>query len=321
MAAHHYLSFRRMFGRALRHVATVDGTWLALLGWQPGALRVAVRDRWIGWSLQQKLRRLHLIAQNVRFVILPAAAGRKNLASRVLGLSLRRLSGDILAEHGYPALLAETFVDRARHRGTCYRAANWQPLGFTSGYARQRGPTARWRHHGQPKQVLVYPLASNVQARLSQPEEEPHWCGPAKGPPAPAAVLRSLLESLQQEPHCRPAGGRRYPLASLLCLAASAHMAGYRGVTAYSRYAALLSQRQREAAGCLFNSQRQLYTAPVPSTFYQALARLPPEVLEEAVEQASLGLQAHSQPASPERSAQGLGERPAAAAGRGKVPG
>ncbi len=115
MAAHHYRSFQRMLGRALRRVATLDGTWLALLGWQPGALRVAVRDRWIGWSLQEKLRRLHLIAQNVRLVILSAAAGRKNPASRVLGLSLRRLSGGILAEHGYPALLAETFVDREGH--------------------------------------------------------------------------------------------------------------------------------------------------------------------------------------------------------------
>ncbi|MDE0104257.1 MAG: DUF4338 domain-containing protein [Bryobacterales bacterium] len=67
VAAHLYLSFQRMFHRALRHVATLDGTWLALLGWQPGNLRVGVRDRWIGWSVQQKLGRLHLIAQNVRY--------------------------------------------------------------------------------------------------------------------------------------------------------------------------------------------------------------------------------------------------------------
>ncbi len=168
--------------------------------------------------------------------------------------------------------------------------------------------------------MLVYPLARNVQARLRQPEQEPCWGGPAKRPPAPAAVLRSLLERLQQEPHCRPAGGRRYALASLLCLAASAHMAGYRGVTAYSRYATLLSQRQRQAAGCWCNMRLQRYAAPVPSTFYQALVRLPPEVFEGAVEHASLGLQAHSQPAVPERSAQGLGERAAAAAGRGQGP-
>ncbi len=295
-----------MFGRALRQVSTLDWTWLALLGWRSGALRVAVDDRWIDWSRQQKLRRLHLIAQNVRFVILPAAEGRKNLASRVLGLSLRRLSHDIVQAQGHAVLLAESFLDRARNSGTCYRAANWQPLGFTSGYARQRGPTARWQHHGQPKQVPVYPLASNVQALLSQPEEQGHWFGPPKDPPAPAAVLGSLFESLQQLPHCRSSRGRGYPLASLLCLAASAHRAGYRGVTAYSQCAELLSQPQSKAAGCLFNSRLRRYSAPVPSTFHKALVQGPAEVFEGALEQASPSLPAHSRSASPDCSAQEL---------------
>ncbi len=306
-----------MFGRALRQVATLDGTWLALLGRQPGALRVALRDRWIGWSRQHKIGRLHLIAQNVRFVILPAAEGRKNLASRVLGLSLCRLSHDILKAHGDPVLLAELFVDRALHSGTCYGAANWQPLGFTSGYARQRGPTARWQHHGQPEPVLLYPLASNVQALLSQPEEQAHWFGPPKGPPAPPTVLGSLFESLQQLPQCRSGRGRGSPLASLLCLAASAHRAGYRGVMAYSQYAGLLSQRQRKAAGCLFNSRLQRYSATVPSTFYKALVQLPAEVFEGALEQA---LPSQARSASPECSAQELGERSGALAVRNRGP-
>ncbi len=117
---------------------------------------MAVRDRWIGWSLQQKLRRLHLIAQNVRFVILSAAAGGKNLASRVLGLGLRRLSGDILAEYGYPALLPETFVDQALHRGTCYRR-ELAAAGVHQRLCPSEGPPmARWRHDGRPKQVPVY---------------------------------------------------------------------------------------------------------------------------------------------------------------------
>ena len=70
------------------------------------------RERWIGWSREQKLRRLHLVTQNSRFVILPGFHA-PNLASRVLGLSLRRLSDDMLAAHGYPVLVAETFVDPA----------------------------------------------------------------------------------------------------------------------------------------------------------------------------------------------------------------
>ena len=113
-------------------------TWLALIGWQPGAFKLGARDRWIGWSAEQQFRRLHLIANNSRFVILTPERV-PNLASRVLGLSLRRLSQDMQAAHGYPALLAETFVDVSRFAGTCYRASNWRSLGLTRGFAREPG--------------------------------------------------------------------------------------------------------------------------------------------------------------------------------------
>ncbi len=119
VATHHYLSFQGLFGKGLRHVATLGSTWIALIGWQAGALKLTARDRWIGWSREQKLRRLHLVTQNSRFVILPGFHA-PNLASRVLGLSLRRLSDDMLAAHGYPVLVAETFVDPARFAGCCF---------------------------------------------------------------------------------------------------------------------------------------------------------------------------------------------------------
>ena len=118
--------------------------WLALIGWQPGAFKLAARDRWVGWSTEQQFRRLHLIANNARFVILTPRPV-PNLASRVLGLThrLRRLSRDMQAVHGYPVLLAESFVDPARFAGTCYRASNWRSLGLTRGYARQPGGARR----------------------------------------------------------------------------------------------------------------------------------------------------------------------------------
>ena len=103
---HHYLRFHGVIGKGLRHVAVRGETWLALIGWQPGAFKLGARDRWIGWSAEQRFRRLHLIANNSRFVILTPERVR-NLASRVLGLSLRRLAADMEAVHGYPALLAE----------------------------------------------------------------------------------------------------------------------------------------------------------------------------------------------------------------------
>ena len=92
MRDHHYLGFRGMIGNSLRHVAErSDGAWVALLGWRAGAHKLAARDKWIGWTAEQRSRRLHLIANNVRFVILPGCS-EPNLASRVLGRSLRRLS-------------------------------------------------------------------------------------------------------------------------------------------------------------------------------------------------------------------------------------
>ena len=66
VASHHYLPFHGLFGKGLRHVATLGPTWLALIGWQAGAFKLAARDRWIGWSAEQQFRRLHLIAQQVR---------------------------------------------------------------------------------------------------------------------------------------------------------------------------------------------------------------------------------------------------------------
>ena len=118
--------------------------------------------------------RLHLIANNARFLILPGCAAA-NLASRVLGLSLRRLSEDFRAVHGHPILIAETFVDRSRFTVPCYRAANWQALGQTRGFARKPVTPVTWVAHGRPKEVLVYPLARDAREQLRRLDDAPNW--------------------------------------------------------------------------------------------------------------------------------------------------
>ena len=283
VGAHHYLGFGGLFGKGLRHVATLGPAWVALVGWQAAALKLTARDRWIGWTLEQQLRRLHLVAQNARFVLLPAFQGVPNLASRVLGLSLRRLAGDMQREHGYGVLLAESFVDRARFAGTCYRAANWRSLGFTGGYARQPGAVPEWRHHGQPKEVLVYELEADARAALGQPEEDPAWQGPERTAPPPAPALRSLFDCLGEVEDYRCARGQRYRLRTVLVLAVAARLAGYRGVTAFAQFAALLDPSQRAAVGCFYSPSRHCYTTPSIATFHNILAALPPETLEHAV--------------------------------------
>ena len=284
VASHHYLPFHGLFGKGLRHVAVHGETWLALIGWQPGAFKLAARDGWIGWSAEQQFRRLHLIANNARFVILTPCRV-PNLASRVLGLSLRRLSADMQAAHGYPVLLAETFVDPARFAGTCYRASNWRSLGVTRGFAREPGGPARWRRHGQPKEILVFELTAGAAEALSQNEIPEHWSGEPHSKPMAAPRLRSLFECLGEVPECRFPRGKRYPLKTVLALAVAARLAGYRGVTAFAQFAALLTQEQLMAVGAFYSESKQRHTAPSITTFHNILAALPPETLDNAIGQ------------------------------------
>ena len=159
MAAHHYLPFRTLVGRSLRHVAVLGERWLALIGWHAGAFKLRPRDEWIGWLPEQQFRRLHLLANNTRFVIMPEAQGVMNLASRVLGQSTRRLSDDFRAAHGHPIVLAETFVDPARFTGACYRAANWQPLGRTNTrFPRPCGDRPRGSSVGRVREKVPPPV-------------------------------------------------------------------------------------------------------------------------------------------------------------------
>ena len=281
---HHYLRFHGIVGKGLRHVALHGETWLALVGWQSGAFKLAARDRWIGWSREQQFRRLHLICNNSRFVILTPERV-PNLASRVLGLSLRRLSADIQAVHGYPAFLAETFVDVSRFTGACYRASNWRSLGLTRGFARKSGGAARWRHHGRPKEIFMYELADDAAEALGRDEIPEAWNAQQHDDAAPMAAprLRSLFECLGEVPECRKARGKRYPLRTVLTIAVAARLAGYRGVTAFAQFAALLSQEQLETVESFFSPSRKRYTAPSITTFHNILADLPPETLDDAI--------------------------------------
>ena len=108
MDEHHYLGFRQFAGRGLRHVAEWRGRWLALLGWQSGAFKCAPRDRWLGWHRSVQFRRLHLVANNTRFLVLPEATGVSNLASRALSRSVRRLGADWAAPVSYTHLTLPT---------------------------------------------------------------------------------------------------------------------------------------------------------------------------------------------------------------------
>ena len=129
---YHYLGYQPLPGAQRRYLARANGQTLALLGFGAAAWKTAPRDRFIGWTPQQRERGLQFVVNNARFLILPWVHC-PNLASRLLSMATRRLPDDWQQVYGYRPVLLETFVESPRFCGTCYKAANWTYLGLTKG--------------------------------------------------------------------------------------------------------------------------------------------------------------------------------------------
>lgn len=132
----HYLKNANLVGEQLRYVVTYQGQWAAVLGWSAASFHLKDREEWLGWSDLQRRSRLHLLAQNSRFVVLVERTAWPNLASRCLGLVSQRLSQDWQQAYGHPIAAVESFVDSQLFRGTAYKAAGWKLLGQTDGFGR-----------------------------------------------------------------------------------------------------------------------------------------------------------------------------------------
>jgi len=164
---HHYLGYRQIIGEHLKYMAFCRKGPLACLGWGGAAWKVACRDEYIGWSAEVRKRKLQWLASNTRFLILPWVRV-PHLASHLLGRQVRSIADDWEKTYGHPVVLLETFVDRERFRGTCYRAANWEHVGQTKG----RGKYDVNHEGDQPaKDVFVYPLRRDFRRLLTEEEE------------------------------------------------------------------------------------------------------------------------------------------------------
>lgn len=281
MRQHHYLSFTAMIGESLRYVAEWRGQWVALLGWQAAALKCWPRDRWIGWPPVLQYQRLHLIANNCRFLILPHVQW-PNLASRILSLNLKRLGADWQAVHGHPVWLAETFVDPARFTATCYRAANWRLLGRTRGFAKQQ---QTYVPHHQPKWVLIYPLHRRARERLADPHDT-HGRLPTMNPKTlTPKQLASLHEQIGRLPDCRRRRGIRHQYRTVLTLALAAVLCGARSFAALGEFAASLTQAQLKHLGCRYDTHRQRHQPPSESTLRRVLQASDAEALDRVLGQ------------------------------------
>jgi hypothetical protein len=151
-----------LVGVQVRYLIGSAHGWLGGLGFGASALQLKDRDRWIGWDGAGRRAHLHRIVGLSRFLIRPMVACH-NLASRVLGMALRQLPEDVESRYGYRPWLVETFVESARYRGTCYRAANWIEVGQTQG----RGRQDRYNRCTETrKSIFLYPLAADFRTRL-----------------------------------------------------------------------------------------------------------------------------------------------------------
>jgi hypothetical protein len=160
----HYRGGRGPVGENLQYAITdTRSRLLACLWFGSAAWACRPRDAHIGWSADQKRRRLGWITNNTRFLILPEVRV-PHLASWILGQVLRRLPADWTAKYGHPILLVETFVERDRFRGTCYQAANWIRVGATTGRSRQ---DRRHRLEVPVKDVYLYPLHRRFRQELA----------------------------------------------------------------------------------------------------------------------------------------------------------
>ena len=162
MFRYHYLGCSQPFGYVMRYFIKNGHKILGCLLFSGAAKSMTVRDKWIGWTTNQRLQNLAWVANNTRFLIFPWVS-IKNLASHVLGKVGRRIKDDWYKKWGFHPVLMETFVDPVLYHGTCYQASNWEYLGMTTGQGLVRkGKT----YKTSPKKIYMRPVVKDFRKIL-----------------------------------------------------------------------------------------------------------------------------------------------------------
>ncbi len=280
----HYLENATLVGEQLRYAVSYQGQWLALLGWSAPAWHLQPREAWIGWSADQQRGRLHLVAQNSRFVILADRTQLPNVGTRALKLCLDRLSADWQAQHGHPILAVESFVDAQLFRGTVYKASNWTLLGPTAGFGRVAEDF--YVRHERPKQLWVRELEPHARQWLSAPTLPAALQAYEKPQRARCSLelgqLSSLRERLRRVKEFRKGQGQRHRLATVLAIAVCAKLSGvlggYSGVASYAQN---LTRPQRRALHCWYNEKTGEYEVPSESCILRVLQGVSAQEVED----------------------------------------
>jgi predicted transposase YbfD/YdcC len=267
MEEYHYLGLRWLGGKSLRYVALLGDEWVALLGWVSASKNCGARENYIGWGGERKYRRLRFVSNNSRFLVLPWIS-RKNLASKVLALNLKRLSADFKLVYGHPLYLAETFVDESRFKGTCYKASNWTHVGYTKGFSRSN---RTYYQHGHVKAVYVYSLCKRG-CEILKGDLIPYDVSLLKDKRRLETMIHFPIESLlcyiQSFTDPRRKAGKRHPLETVLLIAVCAVLCGCKSYRAIGDWSRSLSREEL----LRFGSTRD--TAPSEPTIRRVIQRI-----------------------------------------------
>jgi hypothetical protein len=281
---HHYLGELQPVGEQMLYVAVgSSGGWRALLVFCAAAKHLRHRDGWIGWTHEQRRRRLALVANNARFLILPGY-DIPNLATRVMRLALDRVSEDWQQRYKHPLAVVETFVDPAQFQGTVYKAGGWIEVGQTNGCGRMRRDY--YVRHNKPKRLFVRELCRNACRGLQAEHLKPAWARVEEkvSPRCTQRVkeIRSLVEHFKKVSDYR-SRIQSYPVWSLLAIVALAYLCGaQRGPKDLAKFAREMSRGQRRALGIHRNRKREI-PAPSESSFARLLEKIDARQVEAAI--------------------------------------
>jgi hypothetical protein len=284
LGKHHYLGRIKPVGERLCYVAAdATGRWLALLVFNPAAKHLKQREQWIKWTRRQCERRLRLVTNNSRFLLLPDSTA-PNLGSKVLGLALARLRSDWQTRYGHPVEIVESFVDPEQFDGTVYSAQGWEELGSTDGWGRCR--REYYTPHGKPKRLFVKELEPQARRSLQAEHLRPELAVvEAREIPAchhKVREIRAITERFRQVPEYR-SRVESYPLWSLLTLVLLAVLSGApRGQKDLAKFAKRLTQAQRGALGVRRDPQGK-YPPPSQSTFNRFFSSVDAEKINAAL--------------------------------------
>jgi len=284
----HYLHRAEFVGEQLRYVAEYQGQWVALVVWSAAAYKLKLREQWIGWTDRQKRRRLPLVVNQSRWFI-PEPFHIPNLASRVMKLNLERLSLDWERAYHHGVLIAETFVDPERFRGTTYQVSGWTRLGETKGFGRSRADF--YEAHDKPKQLWVRELQPGARTIL-RGRNLPAACQACEQDRPPDCVQSpEELEQMEIFFGDLPEWRQRqrsidFALSSLVAVTVCAMLCkvclGQRDLAAFARN---LTREQMKALGFPRDWSRRIhrYISPSESTFARMLRHLDNQALQRAL--------------------------------------